>query len=138
MSSLFSLKSLIATLICLILLIIGASLTYYLLNSQKNNDLTIIPVTKERVSLVLSLSSPDDNLLVFEPDLLIQGKTTPQAVVLLSSQNQDLLLNLTTNGDFSQTLKLQEGVNRLIVASVDKLGNNKKEVRTIYYSKEKI
>lgn len=96
------------------------------------------PVTTKPVSLTLNLSNPDDNLLVFIPDLLVSGKTAPQAVVIISLETVDLALEASSKGDFSTTLKLQDGVNNLTVSVFDNQGNSKTESKLIYYSGEKI
>lgn len=96
------------------------------------------PVTREPVSLIFNLSSPDDNLLTFDSDLLVTGKTSPGSVIIISLNDDDQSLEVSSQGDFSTTLKLQPGVNSLTIASFDLLGNSKSEERTIYYSKEKI
>lgn len=96
------------------------------------------PVTSEPVSLTLNLSSPNDNILVFDPHILVQGKTIPKAIVILSSNSDDETLNVDNDGNFSTTIKLKEGVNEIDVASFDNLGNSKEEKRMIYYSPEKV
>ena len=113
---------------------------YFLLNQpfERFEQKEWNPVTSLPVSLTLNLSSPDNNLLVTNPDLLIAGKTTPGAIVILSSHTNDLVLEPTKTGDFSTTIKLQTGLNNLTVSVFDNLENSKSEERTIYYSKEKI
>ncbi len=120
------------------LLILGG--LYLFLNQEtlKKQEVGISPVTSEPVSLTLNLSSPDDNLLVFEPDILIQGKTTPNSTVLLSAADKDIALDTTPDGNFSLTLKLVTGLNNLSLTVFDPQGNSKSEKRTVYYSQEKI
>lgn len=96
------------------------------------------PVTSEPVSLTLNLSSPEDNMLVFDTDLLLQGKTSPQAVVVLSLNDTDEAIEASSQGSFSTTLKLEEGINQVSVTVFDSLGNSKSIDRTIYYSEEKL
>lgn len=125
------------------ILIIGLLLLgglYVLLNQEtlKRQEVGINPVTSEPVSLTLNLSSPDENLLVFEPDILIQGQTTPNSTVLLNTEDKDIMIDTTPNGNFSLTLKLKQGLNNLNLTVFDPQGNSKNESRTIYYSQEKI
>lgn len=96
------------------------------------------PVTKEPVSLTLNLTSPDDNILVFDSNLLVQGTTSKDALVILSSNSDDQILKVSHRGEFSTTIKLQEGLNKFIISSSDATGLNKQESRTVYYSKDKI
>lgn len=110
-----------------------------ILNPQiKNNYLLGLPVTREPVSLILNLHSPDDDLITYDSELLVSGKTLPKATVLLSLSQKDLVIEVTSFGDFSTTISLNPGVNQILVASFDNLGNSKTENRTVYYSQEKI
>lgn len=108
--------------------------------SQTNQSslVTSSPVTTEPVSISLNLSSPDDNILVFESSILISGKTSPNATVILSLDEEDRIIEAKASGNFSDTVKLKEGVNNLIISTFDNQGNGKSESRTIYYSKEKL
>lgn len=105
--------------------------------AQKLNILNQ-PVTSKPVSLTLNISSPDDNLLVFDSDLLIQGTTMPNNIVILSLTDSDLNLQADKDGNFSTTLKLKSGVNQITVTTFDDQGNSKSDSRTVYYSTEKI
>ncbi len=96
------------------------------------------PVTSKPTSLILNLSAPDDNKLVFKPELLIEGSSAQNSVVLLSTNNSDEVLKLSNNGSFSHTLMLDEGVNQITINTFDSAGNSKTETRTVYYSKEEI
>lgn len=96
------------------------------------------PVTLERVSLTLDLSSPDDNSLVFDNNLLVSGKTTSSAMILITLNDSNQLISSGNQGDFSLTIKLLPGGNELIVSAFDNLGNYKSEQRTIYYSEAKL
>ena len=95
-------------------------------------------MTREPVSLTFTITNPNDNSLVFEEDLLISGKASESSVVIISSEEDDLVLNPKSNGTFSLTYKLTPGINQLTIGAFDENGNNKKEQRTIYFSKEKM
>lgn len=127
----------------ILLLMVPLGATFYLYFSindlpyEKSNVLTV-PVTQEPVSLILNLSSPDDNVFTASSDLLIQGKTSPRADIILSTEKEDFVVEASSSGSFSTTIKLTEGINSIEVSAFDNLGNNKSEQRTVYYSKEKI
>ncbi len=120
------------------LFFIGA--IYYILNLTPKPQFNFsgVSLTSEPVSLELNLNSPDDEIIVFDPDLLISGETTKGSTVILSLFEDDIPLEVSSDGNFSYTLKLDTGYNRLVVTSFDPNGNSKTESRTIYYSKEKI
>ncbi|MFH0936975.1 MAG: hypothetical protein V1808_01635 [Candidatus Daviesbacteria bacterium] len=132
----FSLSMLVIFLVSLVYI----TALYFLLNPKPvENYLTSgFPVTTKPVSLTLNLTNPDDNLLVFDSDLLIQGKTSPNSSVVISLDDQDLVSQISKDGDFSTTVKLQSGVNYIMVAVFDGEENSKTESRTVYYSTEKL
>lgn len=134
----------IASVILLLLIATGYILSLKYLSVPPKGDKNGLygstgqPVTREPISLTLNLNSPDDNLLVYSPNLLVQGKTLSNIVVILSQNQEDLILQSSLAGDFSTTITLAEGVNQFNVAVFDDKGNSKIESRTIFYAKEKI
>ncbi|MDO8639089.1 MAG: hypothetical protein Q7R43_05940 [Candidatus Daviesbacteria bacterium] len=113
---------------------------YFILNPQvpKENLITSQPVTHEPVSSSLDITSPNDNLLVFNEDLLIYGNTSLGNIIIISSDTTDSAIYPNSDGNFSLTYKLTPGINDLTINAFDKMGNNKKEERMVYFSKEKI
>jgi len=125
-----------------ILLITGGFFVYlhYFINPLQN-PITLLnyqPVTSKPVSLSLNLSSPDNNILVFDHNLLINGQTSSGILILVTANDNNQTLNASTKGDFSLTVKLKPGINQIIVSAFDNMGNYKSESRLIYYSEEKI
>lgn len=140
------LKPLPAFVFILFILLVGLLGSGYLatishiLNSNPFETLTFSkgPLTSEPVSFNLNLTNPEDNSLVFNSEILIQGSTSPGATVIASFETEDLTTESSSNGNFEITAFLDEGVNHLTVTSFDDVGNSKSETRTVYYSKEKI
>lgn len=120
------------------LLLIG--LYYYFTTYQSNPETSPLftPVTTEPVSLNFNLSSPEDNLLTFSSDLLIQGRAVSGATVILSLDSGEKILEQNTKGDFSTTIKLKDGINIFNIFIFDSSGQTKSLTRTVYFSKEKI
>lgn len=126
----------------LILGLVSTVVFFYFLASTKNPQqetfFPLSPITKEPDSLILSISTPSEDKLVFESDLLIQGRSSPQALAILSLNSYEEILELNSDGDFSIIVKLESGLNYLLIGAFDELGNSKVEERIIYYSKEKL
>lgn len=117
----------------------GIAGLYYLLNGRSSPAIMAPgPVTSKPVSLTLALNNPDDNILTFGPDLLIQGTTSPESTVLISTNSDDQIVQADAKGNFSSSIKVEEGVNQLNITAFDSLGNSKREDRTIYYSTNKL
>lgn len=127
----------------IIILVLGSAFfigLHYFMNPQQS-PLAISsyqPVTSNPVSLTLNLSSPDDNLLIYDPNLLISGQTSSGITVLITVNDTNQIISASTSGDFSLTVKLQTGTNQVIVSAFDNQGNYKIEERSIYYSEEKL
>lgn len=97
-----------------------------------------IPVSKKPASIQLTLNSPDDNQLVFDNTLLVSGSTNPGASVVISDQSFDHLLKANDQGNFSDTVALDSGVNIFTVTVFSDNGDTKSNIKQVYYSKTKI
>ncbi|MDP3973789.1 MAG: hypothetical protein Q8P92_03065 [Candidatus Daviesbacteria bacterium] len=115
---------------------------YYVLyieyQPQNKYSLNVGPVTTVPKTLRIDLDEPDDNTLTFESSILISGKTKPNTEVLISTDSDDQVIESRSDGSFSFTLDLDEGINRISVAVFDEVGEMRSIERTVYYSKEKI
>ncbi len=141
MSKYLTIKAFAILLTVVLLIVLIAVAGFFIIlarNSQISYGLNGTPVTTAPVSFVLNVSSPDDNSLVYDPNVLLQGKTSPGATILVSMNTADQVITVSDKGDFSSTLKLDNGVNTVIIAAFDDAGNSKTEYRTLYYSKEKL
>ena len=135
---LFLISQFLILILCLLLL--GG--LYYFLNKDfapPTQDLKFYsPISSRVVSLTLEINQPDDNLLTFEPDLLISGNTLPNLKILITTNSQDLMIESKKDGTFSTVLELTEGVNYIEAHVFDNKGEERVDQRTVYYSKEKI
>lgn len=114
---------------------------YYILNIQHQvsaNPFLNGPVTTPPKSLMLNLEQPDQDILSYSSSIVVSGKTGPSKDVLISTGNDDLVIQSKLDGSFSTILNLDEGVNKITVAVFDATGDFRSAERTIYYSKEKI
>ena len=114
---------------------------YYILNIQyqrSTDPFSNGPVTSIPKTLRLDLDHPDDDSLTFDSSILVSGKTASQKEVLIFTDSQNLVIKSRKDGSFSQSLDLDEGVNRITVVVFDQTGDSKSVDRTIYYSQEQI
>lgn len=112
----------------------------YLINkdTKKPNWQLNLPVTTEPISFNLEITNPDDSILSFDKNLLLSGKTSPEATIIVSSEDGDQGLEPDSKGEFNQIIKLKSGLNTITVTAFDSLGNQKQDKRTVFYSEEKI
>lgn len=115
---------------------------YYILNSDQYTSSAIknyLPVTSRSLSYVLDISTPDDEVLVFDKSLIITGKTNSKSnIVISSSEGASIGIQTDSNGDFSKIIELSKGLNRITVVGFDLNGNTKTLTRDVYFSEEKI
>lgn len=113
---------------------------YFILYSEKfSPSITqYLPVTKEPVSLFLEISSPEDDILVNDGNLVISGKTGPDAPILISSQSNDAAVQSDNNGQFLKVFPLTLGANTIEINAFDEEGNSKTVIKSVYYSEEEI
>ena len=129
-----------------IFLIFAVSLTFlfglfFILNIQHQKPKELFsngPVTSLPKTLRLDLEQPDNDYLTFQSTTQVSGKTAPLSNVLISTENQDLVIKSKPDGSFSTVLDLDEGVNNIVAVVFDSTGDWRSDTRTIYYSKEKI
>jgi hypothetical protein len=99
-----------------------------------------LPVTKKPSSIELNITGPDDEQLLYEKSIIFKGKTTPLAILLLTnlSTGENLGFEASNKGDFSKVVTLKDGLNEFTITAFDSEGNKKSEIRTVYYSVEKL
>ncbi len=96
------------------------------------------PVTQTPTNLTLELNNPDDQTLSFDKNIIVSGKTASHATVLISTDNNDQVIEASNTGDFSQVVPLSSGLNQLLIMAFNLGGDQKQITRTVYYSEEKL
>ncbi len=66
----------------------------------------------------LDITSPSDGTLINTSSITIQGQTDPDAAIVIGNQSIE-----NQAGNFSQTVQLAEGLNKVTVSSADLAGN---------------
>lgn len=128
----------------LLILIIGLiclGTLYFILNIQyksSSNPFFNGPVTSKPKSFTLTLDQPADESLSFNPSILVSGKTSPHLDVLISTDDNDQVIEAKSDGTFSLTLTLNEGVNNIKIVAFDQTGDVRETSKLVYYSKEKL
>lgn len=113
---------------------------YYILYQDKftATPLNYIPVTKKPVSLFLEVGTPEDEILVYEDNVLVTGRTGPDSPVIISTQTQDTGFQSGRDGQFSKIIELSEGPNDIKITAFDDEGNLKTVIKQVFYSEEEL
>lgn len=124
------------TLLTIALIFFGA--LYYILYPERfaPEGPNYNPVTKEPVSLFLELTSPEDDILVNDPSLVISGETSPNTAVIISNNQTDAALQSNKKGEFSKVFTLSPGANIIEINAFDEEGNFKSATKSVYYEEK--
>ena len=85
--------------------------------------------TPPPVQLFIDLVSPQDDSVVTSDQVSVNGVTSPDATLSVNG----LLVKPNTDGAFSTTIKLSEGVNLIEIIATDLAGNQATRVLTVAY-----
>lgn len=142
MSKPLSTKAFILSLIAIVLISLSGTFMLYKYlyeNTPNPKDLkNYSPVSREPSSFSMEVTNPDDELLTFDKTLIISGRTSEKATIVISNNDTDTAIEANAQGDFSKVINLNKGLNEITINAFDSFGNNKTEVRTVYYSEEKL
>ena len=108
------------------------------IHPQPSLEQTYSPVSEEPKSMSLEINNPDDELLVFDKTLVVSGQTTPSSTIIIDNGKSDWTVQANNQGNFSQVIDLNAGINEVNIFAFDPQGNNKADSRTIYYSEQQI
>jgi hypothetical protein len=123
--------------------LLAAGLAFYFYQSTKtvptSNQITLnapTPTPASKPTVYISLSNPNDETIVANKILVINGKTNPDATIIIYTDNGQQVIQPSTQGDFSTTLTLDDGENLLKITSILPSGETTLVQRTVTYSTE--
>ncbi len=96
----------------------------------------ITPSPTPDTAHLLEVSSPKDESVSDKKTITITGKTTTNATLLISTENDDQIVKATAKGDFSTTVTLPDGTSMIRIAAIFPDGEEKQVTQTITYSTE--
>lgn len=138
-----STEKVIISFIAVIIGILAASAAFYVYQTTK-----VIPPAKTKTisiasptptpstSVFLSVDTPKDEDVVDKKTITFTGKTLPNAVIVISTEASDEVITPASNGNFSTTVNITNGTNRIELTAIAPNGEEVKITRTITYSTE--
>ena len=99
-----------------------------LVKQQANDDL------KENSQL--SITTPEENLLVDQEKLIVSGNTNSNSFVVIFVNNQENISTSDESGNFSLEVTLDEGGNLIEIYSLDEDGNSISKTRSVIYDED--
>lgn len=83
----------------------------------------------------LTILKPEENELLSQDSVIIEGITEPNAKLVISTEDKDYLVNADQEGGFSQEIKLIGGINEILITAFIQKGETS-VLLPIVYSKE--
>lgn len=77
---------------------------------------------------VLEVNAPPDQFNSISEDILVSGRTDPEAKVSINDQE----IQVDQNGGFSETIKLSDNLNTVIITATSNLGKQTRIERTVF------
>ncbi len=96
------------------------------------------PAATQANQTSLTLSSPADEALVTTNKVTVSGKASPQAVVVILSEDNQQILTADAKGEFTTSVTLVPGYNSLRVQAYDPDGNMTESSALVTYTTAKI
>lgn len=82
----------------------------------------------------LTITEPADEALVTQNSLVLKGKTASGAVISVLSETSQTQTTANDSGDFSATISLEGGFNRITVTAYDKDGKTASQSLMVTYT----
>lgn len=82
----------------------------------------------------LSFTSPENNSISNKDKIVVSGKSTPEAVIVVLYQDGEKILEADKEGNFSTEITLVGGSNEIKVSSFGKDGSESAKTLTVVYS----
>lgn len=96
---------------------------------------TPTPTPQKSVAL-LTVDSPKDEEVVETKKITVSGKTIPDATVIVTSDLDEQILTPAQNGNFSGSITIDDGENKIVFTAITKGGQESTIIRVVTYSTE--
>jgi len=88
--------------------------------------------------LSLVITSPEDNSIINKEKIVVSGKTSSEATVVITYEEGEKIIQTDENGNFSSEITLVGGANEIIVSAYDEEGNEVTKTLNLVYSTAEI
>jgi hypothetical protein len=87
-------------------------------------------------TITLNISEPTDESITNNRNVRVRGKTDPENTIIISTNQEDVAIAPTNQGDFTASVSIDTGVNKIIIQAITPDGNKKEISQTISFSSE--
>lgn len=106
-------------------------------NQQKNDNITTVtpkPTIEKDKEVQLKIINPENEIVHEEEDLTVQGKTNPNATVVVIWEEGEDILVANDDGSFETKITLIGGENKVKVTAYNDNGDKTSQTLTVTYS----
>lgn len=106
---------------------------------QTTEEKTPLPVAEE--TLTLTITQPENETIVTDKKIIVEGKTNKGATVVISSPVEDQVFEASGEGNFAIPISLEEGANDILIGAYLVSGtetSEKSETRTVTFTQEEL
>ena len=123
--------------------LIATTLVFFLYQQTKTLPKPLSSDSKQTVATptpkksdYLTVESPADETISNKRSIQVKGKTNPAATVVVSTNEEDEVVQPASDGKFSVTVTIDAGANKIITRAIGPDGNGATDERVITYSTE--
>ena len=100
--------------------------------------ITQAPTLTPALSLPLEIINPENESIIEEEKITLEGKTAPESVVVVIYPEGENIVEADEEGNFETEITLVGGANEIKVTAYDEEGNQAEKSLTLVYSTAKI
>ncbi len=101
---------------------------------KKDNIENIVDQTTKQENHFLIVEEPLDESVHSSETITVSGQTSPEAVITIITQENELLFTADQDGNFSAQISLVGGANQITISSFNQLGEKEEVSLTVVYS----
>jgi len=110
-------------------------------NSQSNQNIASDELVSNQLASdssdtqdsVLSISTPEDNLLTEQKSLIVSGTTSANSMVIIFVNNTEVVATSDAGGNFSKEVTLDKGGNYLQIYALNENNQTVKKEKSVIY-----
>ena len=136
-------EKIILSFVAILIGLLVAVAAFYLYENTKKippskiKTISVIPPTPtSKPSIFLTVDEPKDEEVVGKKIIVISGKTTNDATVVILTAVSQEIISPTLNGDFSTTVDIESGQNLIEVTAMAPNGEHARLLRVVTFSTE--
>jgi hypothetical protein len=102
---------------------------------QVDNSKTNNPPKSNSDNMTISLANLEDGQVLLNPAYEVLGITSPDSTVIISGENEDLIVKADNKGEFNAEIKLTSGINQLVFRAFNITKETQDYKISVVYSK---